>query len=383
MVNFMTSIAVIDDNPVSLALAKRTLERVGFDEIRTYTESTRALREIREVPPSVILVDYIMPGMDGLNFIEALRREGLNQHIPVALMSDSAQVELIRVQAFQAGAVDVLRKPLNILEIGLKLRNLGRLAVDEETASNDSTLSPNPITESSTPPLETSPDANRIKSNFQTSSHELQLATFLQRAASIRDEAKGNHTSRMAQYAGAIAQAYGFNAERKAQLIAAAPLHDIGMISIPDSMLMKLHNLEPEEEELMRLHTVIGHKLLQHESLPLMNLAAEIALAHHECWDGSGYPKQLKGEAIPIAARIVAVADTFDIMSCLGQEGQSIAMHKAREIIISNSGLHFDPEVVSAFVKAFGEILMIKHQFDGDEIYRPLGEESPQMVNLS
>jgi response regulator RpfG family c-di-GMP phosphodiesterase len=377
----MTSIAVIDDNPVSLALAKRTLERAGFQEIRTYSEAARALREIREAPPSIVLVDYIMPEMDGIAFIEALRREGLNQQIPIALMSDSAQVEVVRVTAFEAGAVDVLRKPLNLQEIGLKLRNLGRLVLNETNESNSAeTL------DHSTDKLQTIPHsstANPVKSIFRSTPQELQLATFLQRTASIRDEATGMHTARMAQYAGAIADAYGFDSDRKAQIIAAAPLHDIGMISIPDSILLKLRNLLPEEEDLMRLHTVIGHQLLRHESMPLMNLAAEIALAHHECWDGSGYPNQLKGEAIPIAARIVAVADTFDCMSCLGDEGQTAAMHKAREIILSNSGLHFDPEVVAAFIKAFTEILNIKHQFDGDGLYRPCGEDTPQMLQLN
>ena len=122
-------------------------------------------------------------------------------------------------------------------------------------------------------------------------------------------------------------------------------------------------------------------QLLQHESMPLMNLAAEIALAHHEAWDGSGYPNKLKGESIPIAARIVAVADTFDSWSCLGQESQAASMESARRIILSNAGVNFDPKVVEAFIKAFNEIQNIKRQFDGNEIYRTSNE--PRMLKIN
>jgi len=133
----------------------------------------------------------------------------------------------------------------------------------------------------------------------------------------------------------------------------------------------------------MKLHTIVGHQLLKNESLPLMNLAAEIALSHHERWDGLGYPKQLKGEQIPIAARIVAVADVFDCMSCTGQEGQAQSMKRARELIISNSELHFDPEVVAAFIKALDQIQSIKTQFDRNEIFLPTGTDVPQMLQLN
>lgn len=373
----MTSITIVDDNPLSLSLAKRTLERAGFESVLTYSNPNQALRELRETPTSIVLVDYVMSEMDGLAFIEALRREMVTQNIPAALMSDSAEVELVRSKAFSVGAVDVLRKPLNIQEAGTKLLNLARIKTEEASSDFDT----NQAAEGALPlyPLENS----SVKTPQSAKSQELQIAIFLQRIASVRDERIGQHTSRMAQYAGVIAESYGLDIHQKTQIVAAAPLHDIGMVSVPDSILLRSKNLQPDEWELMKLHTIVGHQLLKNESLPLMNLAAEIALSHHERWDGLGYPRQLKGEQIPIAARIVAVADVFDCMSCTGQEGQAQSMKRARELIISNSELHFDPEVVAAFIKALDQIQSIKTQFDRNEIFLPTGTDVPQMLQLN
>ena len=372
----MSSIAVIDDNPVSLALSKRTLSRAGFTDIRGYTDPLMALTQIRENPPSVVLVDYVMPNLDGLEFLLALQREGISAKVPVALMSESAQVELIRLDALQAGAIEVMHKPLNFQEVALKLRNLGRIALSRRSA--------NLQTNGNTTP------SDNLRSDVasgtrQTILHPHQLlANYLKQIASIRDEPTGHHTSRIADFSVAIAEAYGLDPDTLADLRMAAPLHDIGKIAIKDQLLFQT-GAPLEDYEVGKLHTVLGYQILAHKAAEdecptFIELAAQIALSHHEKWDGTGYPNQFTGELIPVAARIVALADSFDCLSTYGQGTQKALMDKAQSIILSNSGTWFDPLVVEAFSKVYPNILSIKRLHDGEEVFGSLQEGYPSII---
>lgn len=353
----MNSVAIVDDNPMALALMRKTLERAGFSDIRAYSDPQMALDAIRADLPSVLLLDYVMPQMDGLDFLHRLKEEGLSTRLPVALVSNSADVDGVRIEALRAGAVEVLRKPMNDQELGLKVRNLSRLA--------PAVVGQVPAARGGFEPLKVprSEPAEPLGARA-----EQVMARVLARVASVRDEQTGRHTVRMAHYASAIANAYGFTLEQQEQLLAAAPLHDLGKVAVPDEVLGKSGAFTEEERRLMRRHTTVGYELLRHEPSPVLQLAAEIALSHHEHWDGSGYPLGLARDQIPISARIVAVADVFDALTTIKPFRQDWLMQRARDVIVSDAGGQFDPDVVAAFVKAYPELLRIKQHFDGAEV---------------
>ena len=263
----------------------------------------------------------------------------------------------VRIEALRAGAVEVLRKPMNDQELGLKVRNLSRLS--------PAVVGQMPAARGAFEPLKVprSQPAEPLGSRAETV-----MARVLARVASVRDEQTGRHTVRMAHYAAAIAAAYGFTLEQQEQLLAAAPLHDLGKVAVPDEVLGKTGAFTEEERRLMRRHTTVGYELLRHEPSPVLQLAAEIALSHHEHWDGSGYPLGLSREQIPISARIVAVADVFDALTTIKPFRQDWLMDRARDVILSDAGGQFDPEVVAAFVKAFPELVRLKQHFDGAEV---------------
>lgn len=353
----MNSVAIVDDNPLALALMRKTLERAGFSDIRAYSSPTLALDAIRADLPSVLLLDYVMPQMDGLDFLRRLTEEGLNTRLPVALVSNSSELDMVRIEALRAGAVEVLRKPMNDQELGLKVRNLSRLS--------PAVLGQVPMAHGSFEPLKV--PRSHVSEPLGMRAQSV-LARVLARVSSVRDEQTGRHTQRMAHYAVAIAASYGFTLEQQEQLLAAAPLHDLGKVAVHDDVLSKSGSFTGDERRLMRRHTTVGYELLRHEPSPTLQLAAEIALAHHEHWDGSGYPLGLAREHIPISARIVAVADVFDALTTIRPFRQDWLMQRARDVIVSDAGGQFDPAVIDAFERAFPELIRIKQHFDGGEV---------------
>jgi putative two-component system response regulator len=301
--------------------------------------------------------------MNGIELLTALHASGVSPRTPVALVAASL-TDPIKLQAWQAGVMEVLPKSITGQEMALRLRNLIRMAAPPAAAgpargSHESGASP-PVRE--------------VRSDGLASAADVQRSTLhiLERLSALRDENTGKHIERMARYARAIAATLGWSTPQCQLIRAAAPLHDLGKIGVPDSVLGKPTALSREEWDVMRRHTTIGYELLRDQASPILELGAEIALSHHERWDGSGYPLGLRGADIPLSGRIVALADVFDALTTVRPYKPAWLVERAVDQIVADSGSHFDPEVVTAFTSSLDRVLSIKAHYDGNEAYAPL-----------
>ena len=340
------NIVVVDDNAVNLMLMA-TLARTatGFEPVR-FDDPIRALASCREHGADLILVDYMMPGMDGHEFIERVRASEELADVPVIMVTAVGQ-NAVRRRALEVGATDFLTKPLDSAEFKLRVRNLLQLRQAQNLLRDRATHL-----------------AAEVKAaTAAIESRERELITRLSRAAEFRDAETGGHIHRMAHYSALIARQLGEPDAYCETLLTAAPMHDIGKLGTPDHILLKKGKLDPDELAQMQQHASIGARILAGTDSPLLQLACEIAQTHHEKFDGSGYPLGLAGEAIPLAGRIVAVADVFDALNSNRPYKHAWSVDESRAYLEQNVGRHFDPRCVRAFVDAWDEVLAIRARF--------------------
>ena len=345
-------ICIVDDNAVWLARLGRLIEDDDLGDVVSYTHPLAALTSLRDRHPDVLLVDYSMPGMNGIELLTALHATGVSPRTPVALVASSL-TDPIKLQAWQAGVMEVLPKSITGQEMALRLRNLIRMAAPSAVAAE-------PVGDARCDGLDSGADVQRS------------MLKILERLSALRDENTGKHTERMARYARAIAANLGWTTAQCQLIRAAAPLHDLGKIGVPDSVLGKPGALSREEWDVMRRHTTIGYELLRDQASPVLQLGAEIALSHHERWDGTGYPRGLSGANIPLSGRIVALADVFDALTTVRPYKPAWLVERAVDQIVADAGTHFDPEVVMAFTSGLDRVLTIKAHYDGEEAFAPL-----------
>lgn len=353
-------IIVVDDEPINLALAEAYLRNEGFENLEFYSDPLVALSVVRTQPPDLLLLDLMMPELDGIGFLKQVQDPQRQLLAPAILLTASADVTHRR-DALELGAADFLQKPILAEELIPRIRNV----------------------------LSAEHFKRWLCDQNQHLEHLVQLRTFelertqgliiacLARAAEFRDELTGNHNLRVARYAGLIARNVGLPPEAVRMIQTAAPLHDIGKVAVPDSILHKPGGLTQDERELMQRHTEWGRSIVEPEkhwgfivsdltpestdqaNADLLRVASRIAMSHHERWDGTGYPVGLAGEDIPIEARVVAVADVFDALSSKRPYKEAIPPEKCVEMIREQRGKQFDPDMVDAFVEALPEVLWI------------------------
>lgn len=328
-------VVVIDDEPANRLLLQRFLEDSGFTDVTLIGDSGEVIGILKQRDPDLIVLDLHMPGRDGFSLLEEIRTKFTKwSQVPVLVFTADVTREA-RQRALELGANDFLTKPGDAIEIVLRVRNFLRtrnLYRELEQYSLD------------------------LESKVEMRTEELSKATEdclwrLARASEYRDDDTGEHTLRVGVLSGFIAEELGLERERVEMIRRAAPLHDIGKIGIPDTILLKPGKLTDEEFDVIRSHVKIGSSLLAGSASKLMKLAEEIAISHHEKWDGTGYSQGLIGEAIPITGRIVAVADVFDALTHDRPYKQAWPKDKAVEEIKSLSGSHFDPTIVEAFIE--------------------------------
>jgi putative two-component system response regulator len=334
-----TRFLIVDDQEVNIGLLERILRRADFQHIYSTTNPRDFERLYQEVEPDLVLIDLHMPEVDGFALLRQLgERTDDGQYVPVVVLTADVTPEA-RKEALQLGANDFLTKPLDRAEVTLRIQYLLRTRYLHLQLQNQNQQLEQMVEE-------------RTAELLQAKQEILEL---LARTSEYRDDDTGRHTQRVGKLAYRVAAAMGLASSEADLIWQASPLHDIGKIGIPDHVLLKPGRFTPEEFEHMKQHTTIGASILEGSSFPVLQLAGTIAASHHEKWDGSGYPNGLRGEQIPLAGRIVAIADFYDALTHERPYKRAWTREEALAEIERQRGAHFDPAVVDAFLSIIGE----------------------------
>ena len=313
---------LVDDEPTNLQVLRHVLQ--ADYRLLFATDGARALQVAREQRPDLVLLDIMMPHMDGYAVCRALKADAATASIPVIFITalDDSQDE---TAGFDVGGVDYLTKPVSPPVVRARVRtHLSLVRMDELRETR------------------------------------LQIVQRLGRAAEYKDNETGMHVIRMSHFSKLLALAAGHSPAWAEDLLNAAPMHDVGKIGIPDAVLRKPGPLDADEWATMRRHPEIGAEIIGEHPSGVLQLAREIALAHHEKWDGSGYPRGLAGEAIPLSARIVAIADVFDALTTRRPYKEPWPVQEAMNHIAAQAGKHFDPALVALFAPLLPQLLEIR-----------------------
>jgi len=316
-----------------------------------YSDPAAALVEGRTRAFDLVIVDQNMPGLDGITLIGELRKLSHYAQVPIAIITTDA-CDKVRLAALEAGATDFLDKCAQGVELKVRLRNLVRLANAVRRLDDAASVMAGEIERAT----------RRLREK------EAEVIFRLALAVEYRDNDTGDHTWRVARYSQIIAEALGLEPDFCWQLYLAAPLHDVGKVAVPDAILLKKGRLDDAEFAIVRTHSVIGKRILDGSKSKLICLAAQIAESHHERWDGSGYPHGLAGQEIPLAARIVAVADVFDALTTTRPYKEAMSFEAAFHCIMEERGRHFDPACVEAFATAWEAIRAVPAAADGERL---------------
>ncbi|MCX7896353.1 MAG: response regulator [Rhodocyclaceae bacterium] len=339
----MPLILAVDDNATNLALIENLAAKLPDVETVALDDPTLALAWCQENRPDLILLDYMMPAIDGLEFMRRLGGLSGKQEPPPVIMITADLERTVRYRALELGARDFLNKPIDHAEFMARLKNhLALIDAQKKLADRAAWLA-----------------EEVAKATADILAREKEAILRLSRAAEYRDPETGAHLLRMSQYARLIAAHLGLSGTEQEMILEASPMHDVGKVGIPDAILLKPGRLDADEYEVMKRHAEIGYEILRDSPAPLLQMAAQIAWTHHEKFDGSGYPRGLAGEAIPLVGRIVAVADVFDALTSVRPYKRPWTLADAREFLVAEAGKHFDPDCVRAFLAGWPEVLAI------------------------
>ncbi|PKO33162.1 MAG: two-component system response regulator [Betaproteobacteria bacterium HGW-Betaproteobacteria-7] len=347
----MNTVLIIDDSDINLTLIKALVLKLGECQPVLHEDPLKALEWCRENVPDLVIVDYMMPGMDGLRFISAFRALHGRNEIPVLMITASDQKD-VRYEALLGGANDFLTKPVDRVEFSARVRNMLMLRQGQKFLADRARHLEDLVDERTS----------------EIRDRERELIFRISRAAEFRDPETGAHIQRMAHYSQIIARGLDLEASKLKLILEAAPMHDVGKIGIPDYILLKPGKLTFEEFEVMKGHARLGHELLKDSRSEIMQAGAEVAISHHEKYDGSGYPHGLKGQAIPLFGRIVAVADVFDALTSERPYKKAWPLEDAVRFLEEGRGKHFDPLCVEAFLAGWDAVLDIRRRFQDEEV---------------
>ncbi len=329
-------IVVVEDNTTSLAVMCRLIGKLDGVEVVGFTTAEAALADAHLHACDLMVIDNIMPGMSGLDLVAQLRPLPTHVVVPIIMVTADGD-RSTRLAAINAGATDFLAKPVDPVELKARVTNLLALRLAQNRLADRSRALADEV----------------ALATEHIRAREEEMIYRLARAIDMRDGETGGHVGRVAQTSKIIAETLGLDGETTRTIHLAAPLHDVGKIAIPDDILKKPGKLDRVEMSVMEQHTVHGAAVLAGGASELVRMGAAIALSHHERWDGTGYPQRLKGQAIPLAARIVAIADVLDALCSARPYKPAWPAEVARTEILKASGTQFDPICIAAFEQAW------------------------------
>ncbi|MDH3335310.1 MAG: response regulator [Rhodospirillaceae bacterium] len=342
-------ILVVDDNLTNVVLLKKLLEGSGYNDVTGITDSREVKSLYEESSFDLVLLDIRMPHLDGFDVMNQLRE--IDSALPPNIMVLTAQTDQeTKLKALDFGARDFLHKPFDRLEVLTRIRNM-----IETHLLHKKMLMQNDILEQKV--------EERTREIQET---RLEVVRCLGRASEYKDNETGMHVIRMSKMSQIIAREAGMSEADCELILHASPMHDVGKIGIPDAVLLKPGKLDADEWEVMKRHAEMGVEILGDHPSPLMEMARQVAHTHHEKWDGSGYPRGLSGENIPLVGRITALADVFDALTSERPYKEAWPVEKAVDLIKEQSGKHFDPELVEIFLKLIDKLCDIRDQYRDD-----------------
>ena len=339
-------ILVVDDEPANLKLLSLMLRTEGYHHVELVQDPREVLPRYEAARPDLILLDINMPYLDGYDVMAQIR--GLDDAIKppvVVLTAQSGEDFLLR--ALRGGAIDFLSKPFNRRELLARVQNVLMAHLAHRLMHSQKHV------------LEQMVDER----TQELRRSRLDIVRRLGRASEFRDNETGQHILRMSHASALLARSAGWDAQACEMMLNASPMHDVGKIGIPDGILLKPGPLTADERDIMKRHTTIGAEILADSGTELLEMAREIALSHHEKWDGSGYPFQLAGTGIPEAARIVAITDVFDALTSERPYKKVWSVDDSVRYMSAKAGTEFDPQLFEKFTTLIPEVQLIRERF--------------------
>ena len=363
-------IMIVDDEPINIKVVQKYLQSVGYENFVSTSDATEALAKIVVEQPDVVVLDVMMPYVNGMEILEAVRADSSLTHIPVLILTASSDAST-KLQALELGATDFLGKPVDKSELVVRIRNMLTVKAHHDHWANYS--------------IRLEHEVRMRTAELEASRQE--IIHVLACAAEYRDKETGNHVIRVGRFAGIIADELDLGKENVELIEQAAVLHDVGKIGISDTILLKPGKLDPGEIAMIQQHCEYGMNILRGVPCsgnrlqyagaarghaiqsPVLSVAATIAISHHEKWDGTGYPLGLSGQLIPIEGRITAVADVFDALSSNRPYKKAMNWQQCEKILKEGRGKHFDPTVMDAFFRRQDEILDVQQRYADQGIF--------------
>ena len=344
-------ILIVDDNQMNVDLLEAIVSDAGYSSVLGITDPREAQNIYKAYKPHLVVLDINMPHLDGYEVMEQFKKIEKDSYIPVLVLT-ALQDDITRIHALASGAQDFLIKPFDKIEALTRIHNMLRIRLLHNQVQNQNIILERQV---------------KIRT-LELENTRLEIIRRLGQAAEYRDTETGAHIIRMSRMCVVLGRLIGMGDPQLDLLLNASPMHDVGKIGIPDSILLKPGKLTSEEWQIMTQHAVIGGKLLDGHNSELMILARDIALTHHEKWDGTGYPYGLKKDKIPICGRIAALADVFDALTSRRPYKSPYPIGKSVEIIKKGKGSHFEPKLVDLFLENIDAFVKIKNELsDGED----------------
>ncbi len=344
-------ILVVDDNPANVQLLEMLLTRAGYASVTGLTDPRQVVPLYEQNPFDLILLDIRMPHMSGFDVMAALRQVVRDDYLPILVLTAQTDMET-RLKALELGAKDFVNKPFDQAEVLNRIANMleVRALYNERRRQNEV--------------LE-----GRVRERTaELEETRLEVIRRLARAGEYRDNETGMHVVRMSKYCERMALGAGLGERFARHILVASPMHDVGKIGIPDNILLKPGKLDPEERRIMETHVIIGADIIGDHPAPELKMARNVAMTHHEKWNGNGYPNRLKGDKIPIEGRICAISDVFDALTSERPYKKGWPLDKAIAFVRENAGSHFDPDLVAVFDQVLPDIMDLRSRYaDGPE----------------